>query len=205
MQKSIVRKKVLWRWSLSIVGIGAVYALWNGPLLWSVSKPTVIRVMPHLFPAPVQAANASVFEYQRLGIQAPAFAHAHSSPLNFADWSQISQDLHNGVNISFTGDQFSTAPLVYITGHSSDTYPHPFASVFAALSQAQPRDTFTVRLEDTEYTFTVEKKKVVHPTDEAAFQEHSDDPHIQTVLLVTCTPLLTSRDRLIVVGKRAMP
>ncbi len=91
-----------------------------------------------------------------------------------------------------------------ITGHSAgDIYSsNPYKYIFSGLERLEDGDLIYVNYNSVRYTYRVVKKEVVEPSDVAALVVETDKP---LITLVTCTPLGTSRYRLLVTGEQISP
>lgn len=91
-----------------------------------------------------------------------------------------------------------------ITGHSAgDVYSsNPYKYIFSGLERLEDGDLIYVNYESVRYTYKVIKKQVVEPTNVAALTVGTDKP---LITLVTCTPLGTSRYRLLITGEQISP
>lgn len=91
-----------------------------------------------------------------------------------------------------------------ITGHSAgDIYSsNPYKYIFSGLERLEDGDLIYVNYNSIRYTYRVIKKEVVEPTDVAALVVETNKP---LITLVTCTPLGTSRYRLLVTGEQISP
>ena len=91
-----------------------------------------------------------------------------------------------------------------ITGHSAgDIYSsNPYKYIFSGLERLGDGDLIYVNYESVRYTYKVIKKEVVEPTDVAALVVETNKP---LLTLVTCTPLGTSRYRLLVTAEQISP
>ena len=91
-----------------------------------------------------------------------------------------------------------------ITGHSAgDVYSsNPYKYIFSGLERMEDGDLIYVNYESTRYTYRVIRKEVVEPSDVAALVVDTEKP---LITLVTCTPLGTSRYRLLVTGEQISP
>ena len=91
-----------------------------------------------------------------------------------------------------------------ITGHSAgDVYSsNPYKYIFSGLERLEDGDLIYVNYNSVRYTYEVIKKEVVEPSDVAALIVQTDKP---LITLVTCTPLGTSRYRLLVTGEQISP
>lgn len=91
-----------------------------------------------------------------------------------------------------------------ITGHSAgDVYSsNPYKYIFSGLERLEEGDLIYVNYNSVRYTYRVTKKEVVEPTNVGALVVQTDKP---IITLVTCTPLGTSRYRLLVTGEQISP
>ena len=91
-----------------------------------------------------------------------------------------------------------------ITGHSAgDVYSsNPYKYIFSGLERLDNGDLIYVNYNSTRYTYRVVKKEVVEPSDVASLVVNTDKP---LLTLVTCTPLGTSRYRLLVTAEQISP
>lgn len=91
-----------------------------------------------------------------------------------------------------------------ITGHSAgDIYSsNPYKYIFSGLERLEDGDLIYVNYNSVRYTYRVIKKQVVEPTNVASLIMTTDKP---LITLVTCTPLGTSRYRLLVTGEQISP
>lgn len=91
-----------------------------------------------------------------------------------------------------------------ISGHSSndviDSGDYKF--IFARLEHLNKGDTIYANYKGTRYTYVVTKKEVVKPTDVQALIYDTDKP---VMTLITCTPLGTSLNRLLVTAEQISP
>ena len=91
-----------------------------------------------------------------------------------------------------------------ITGHSAgDVYSsNPYKYIFSGLERLDDGDLIYVNYNSVRYTYSVVKKEVVEPSNVAALVVETDKP---LLTLVTCTPLGTSRYRLLVTAEQISP
>ena len=91
-----------------------------------------------------------------------------------------------------------------ITGHSAgDVYSsNPYKFIFSGLERLEDGDLIYVDYQAVRYTYKVVKKEVIEPTNVAALIVDTDKP---LITLITCTPLGTSRYRLLVTGEQISP
>ncbi|MBQ6313676.1 class E sortase [Candidatus Saccharibacteria bacterium] len=91
-----------------------------------------------------------------------------------------------------------------ITGHSAgDVYSsNPYKYIFSGLERLEDGDLIYINYKSTRYTYSVFKRDVVEPTNVAALVVDTDKP---ILTLVTCTPLGTSRYRLLLFAEQISP
>lgn len=91
-----------------------------------------------------------------------------------------------------------------ITGHSAgDVYSsNPYKYIFSGLERLENGDLIYVNYNSMRYTYRVVKKEVVDPSNVAALVVNTDKP---ILTLVTCTPLGTSKYRLLVTAEQISP
>ena len=91
-----------------------------------------------------------------------------------------------------------------ITGHSAgDVYSsNPYKYIFSGLERLEDGDLIYVNYNSTRYTYRVVKKEIVDPSNVAALVVETNKP---LLTLVTCTPLGTSRNRLLITAEQISP
>lgn len=93
---------------------------------------------------------------------------------------------------------------VAVSGHSSNDFTDTGAAkfVFARLEQMQKGDIFYLNYQGTRYTYSVTRTQIVAPNDVKALQVGSDKA---MATLITCVPLGTANNRLLVFGEQVSP
>lgn len=91
-----------------------------------------------------------------------------------------------------------------LSGHSSnDVFDDgEYKFVFARLEQLRKSDTIYVNNDGVRYTYTITKIRTVKPTQVNALTEPTDKP---IITLITCTPLGTATNRLLVTAEQISP
>ena len=91
-----------------------------------------------------------------------------------------------------------------LSGHSSNDIidKGDYKFIFARLDQLASGDTIYVNYQGKRYSYTVTKKEVVKPTDVQKLVYKTDKP---ILTLITCTPLGTSTNRLLVTAEQVSP
>lgn len=190
---------------LLVVLLTLIFAgLWNIRLLVQVAKPQILSLtQPETAKKLPETVADNTLVYPRLGINTPIQEKAASSPMDQKDWAQMAAALRQGISLNYTEADFSQSRLSFLTGHSSDTYPHAYSAVFSPLGQAEVGDTFALNNKGTTSTYKVIDKKILNPADKTGYLSYlSPDPSIQRVELVTCWPLFSTSKRLVVVGEK---
>lgn len=90
------------------------------------------------------------------------------------------------------------------SGHSSNDLfePGEYKFIFAQLEKLREGDTIYANYEGTRYTYIVTKREVVRPTEVSKLVYPTDKP---VMTLITCTPLGTAIDRLLVTAEQISP
>jgi sortase A len=91
-----------------------------------------------------------------------------------------------------------------ISGHSSNDLfdGGNFKFIFARLEQLNIGDTFYLNYEGTRYTYSIVRTEVVKPTDVSKLIYETNKP---VVTLITCVPVGTSQNRLLVTAEQISP
>ncbi len=91
-----------------------------------------------------------------------------------------------------------------LSGHSSNDWldQGDYKFIFARLEQMKEGDAIYVNYNSVRYTYTVTNTQVVKPTDVSALRVGTDKPRLT---LITCTPLGTALNRLLVFADQVSP
>jgi LPXTG-site transpeptidase (sortase) family protein len=116
----------------------------------------------------------------------------------------VSDNLKNGAihisGASLPGENGN----VFITGHSSN-YPwisSKYNAVFALLDKEVIGDLILIKFRDVNYVYQIEEKLVVGPMQTSVMDAYAKYP---TLTLMTCTPVGTNLNRLIIRAKQILP
>lgn len=92
-----------------------------------------------------------------------------------------------------------------LSGHSSNDLfdPGDYKFIFARLEQLAEGDTFYVNYLGERYTYSITKKEIVKPTDVQKLVYDTGGKPIMT--LITCVPLGTAQNRLLVTAEQISP
>lgn len=120
------------------------------------------------------------------------------------NWYQLEQNIQSGLRDGVVVHPTSHAPGAvgnfFATGHSSYYVwdSGRFKDVFALLHEVKIGDTVEVYWNGQKFEYTIKEEKIVPPTDISVLN-HPTDRSILT--LMTCTPVGTNKNRLILVGE----
>ena len=129
-------------------------------------------------------------------------------PIHFGiPLSEVMSAMNNGVaHYRIAGASAYPGEIgnLVITGHSAgDVYSsNPYKYIFSGLERLEDGDLIYVNYQSVRYTYRVTKKEVVDPSNVAALVVDTKKP---ILTLVTCTPLGTSRYRLLVTAEQISP
>ncbi len=183
---------------LIVVLVGG--GIWYRQLIINVAKPVIVAASDST-PTPAPAED-NTFTYTSLGIKAPVIQLTNTDPFESTDWGRFTDALNQGVGISTDQPTLDEAHTLYIVGHSSTVKPTPYSFVFAGLGQASLGDSFTFTANGKTYTYKVVSKQVINPNNVDAFLAlQTNDPAPKQAILVTCWPVFTTKNRMVIVGE----
>lgn len=111
---------------------------------------------------------------------------------------EYNQALKSGVNhLPGTALPDSGKGNVVIYGHSSSENGGIYGQIFSSLNQLEKGDKIELSYKDQPYIFSVVDKQIIKPDDLTAL----DQTKTQYITLMTCWPIGTTDERLIVIGK----
>lgn len=120
------------------------------------------------------------------------------------DWQALEDDIQKGLQKGVVHYPGTAVPgqigNVFITGHSSYYVwaPGEYKDTFALLHNLEVGDTIIIYYNENKYTYVIEERKVVKPSQVDVLKQ-SDDKRLT---LMTCTPIGTALNRLILVAKQ---
>lgn len=113
--------------------------------------------------------------------------------------NEYNQALKNGVNhLPGTALPDSGKGNIVIYGHSSSDEGGIFGQIFSSLNQLEKGDKIELSYKDQPYIFSVVDKQIVEPNNLSVL----DQTKTQYITLMTCWPIGTTDERLIVIGKK---
>jgi sortase A len=124
-----------------------------------------------------------------------------------SDQSSLNRAMDKGVawfNIQGASARPGEKGNFVVSGHSSNDWLDngDYKFIFARLEQIVEGDVIYVNYNSTRYTYSVTHTKVVKPTDVGALVEPITKP---IITLITCVPLGTADNRLLVFGEQVNP
>ena len=196
---------------LGVVVMVAVMALLNGELImaqikYHFDKPVAATSQTVASAAPVVDTKSP---HPELGPQLTIPSINVVVPIELdqgsAEW-QIQIALRSGV-VHYDNSANPGQPgNVAIFGHSSGQpwAPGKYKFVFTLLDKVKPGDLIYIDYQGTRYTYKMSGSQVVDPTDVAVLQA-SGKPDQHQLALITCTPVGTSKSRLVVHAQQISP
>lgn len=126
---------------------------------------------------------------------------------NAADQNSLNQAMNDGVawfNIQQAHSRPGENGNFVLSGHSSNDWldQGSYKFIFAPLEQMKVDDTFYVNYSQKRYMYKVTSTRVVAPTDVNSLATDNTKPMIT---LITCTPLGTALNRLLVFADQVSP
>jgi sortase A len=143
-----------------------------------------------------------VLTIPRIGVEVPIIWSANAS-----DQNSLNDAMDHGVawfNISGANARPGEVGNFVLSGHSSNDWldQGDYKFIFARLEQLNEGDTIYVNYNSVRYTYQITTKEVVKPTDVAALTRPTTKP---ILTLITCTPLGTALNRLLVFADQTSP
>ncbi len=119
------------------------------------------------------------------------------------NWNQLETNIQGGLRDGVVVHPVSHEPGAYgnffVTGHSSyyKWDPGRFKDVFALLHEVKEGDVIDIYWEGQKFEYQIHTKKVIPPTEISVLNQPVDQ---SIITLMTCTPVGTNKNRLILVG-----
>ncbi|OGN04927.1 MAG: hypothetical protein A2831_02635 [Candidatus Yanofskybacteria bacterium RIFCSPHIGHO2_01_FULL_44_17] len=184
---------------LIVLGIaGATYPFWGGNI---IHEPNILEqlgqseinaqsITPRLLPAEGTSPKPVVPIYNNrliivsAGVDMPLFLSASDKALLKGGWMYSDNSTpDNGGNTVIFGHRW--------------LYKPPVKNTFYNLDKTKVGDKFSINWNGTIYNYWVSEVKIVTPS-EVSVLNPTDSPQ---VTLITCTPLFSTKYRLVVIGK----
>lgn len=193
-------------WTRGILLLGLGLSVWYLPILLHRQPPISTHETTQIVQAEEQHEPDSI-EYPSLGIKTPLHQLA-VDPFSASSAPTISDALKTGVALvaaDTNKQEIASSSMMYIIGHSSDVRLHQYAFIFSSLGKSQIGDVIKITKDGHSYDYKVESTKICAPEDMNCFNSvKPTDEHMQKVVLVTCWPVFTTKNRLLVVAQRSL-
>lgn len=106
--------------------------------------------------------------------------------------------LNNGVALMQGSSLPGMKGNIFIYGHSSSTVSSPYEKIFASLNDLGSKDEINIYYKGRDLIYAVVEKKIIDKDDFSVLQPTTEE----TLTLMTCWPIGTSKQRLVVVSLR---
>ncbi len=123
---------------------------------------------------------------------------------NHKNWQELERRIQEGLRGGVVVHPISRAPgrngNFFLTGHSSyyAWAQGRFKDVFALLHEVEVGDRIEVYWEGKKYVYIIQTKGIVEPTEVSILNQPRDR---SIITLMTCTPIGTNKQRLVLVGE----
>lgn len=159
-----------------------------------IQTPTEFTVLPPDNRIVIPAINKNI-----------PLVNVSSDSLVNEDWKKLEDDIQEGLREGVVRYPGTADPgefgNVFVTGHSSYYLwdPGEFKDVFALLHDLRVGDNFTIYWEGRRYDYTIYEREIVPPTQTDVLSQPTTK---KIATLMTCTPVGTAKDRLILVAEQ---
>ncbi|MFA6423600.1 MAG: sortase [Patescibacteria group bacterium] len=144
----------------------------------------------------ISEINNNEFKYPKLGIDAPV-AETSANPFFANEWKEIEKLSQMGtVKVKYND---KTDLLI---GHSTDKTPHLYSSIFAGLNYAKTNDLIYIKNNNIEQIYTITDKRILSPDKIKNYLSNETNKNYNKLVLITCWPLFTSQNRLLVTAEQ---
>lgn len=142
-----------------------------------------------------------------LGIRAPVLLPSLKYWSSHA-WTLMEEQMQVGLNYGTVAYPHSTNPggmgSLIIAGHSSPptltAEQSAYGNVFAKLPDISIGENITISSGRSSVTYTVEDKIIVKPSEVSILEQQNDESLLK---LITCYPVGTTKNRMIIIAKKA--
>ena len=157
----------------------------------------ITPVDPTVVSTTVSADNKLIIP--KLNIEVPVHFGISLDEVDNAMVNGVAHYMISGAS-AFPGEIGNTV----ITGHSAgDIYSNnQYKFIFSGLERLEDGDLIYINYNSTRYTYSVKRKEIIEPSNVSVLVYETNTP---ILTLITCTPLGTSRYRLLVVAEQISP
>lgn len=114
------------------------------------------------------------------------------------DKKKYDESLTKGVALMQGSSLPGLSGNIFIYGHSSSDIQSPYEKIFATLNDLVIGDQIKVHYKGQNFTYAVSKQKIIDKDDLSVLQSTTEE----TLTLMTCWPVGTSKQRLVVISLR---
>lgn len=187
---------------LGVLIMGGMYVLLNAQWIsaqyvYYTTEPAQVQKVAEQ-PAVTIAQDASEISIPTLNAKAPVIVEPSTNE------NAVQVALENGV-VHFGGTAiFGDYGNVVVVGHSSGSpwAPGDFKTVFTLLEKVKQDDEIIVDYKGQRYIYKVTSSEVIKPTDLGVLNQPTN---VRTISLITCTPVGTNTNRLVVHAEQISP
>lgn len=181
--------------SYLVINAPAVYKKFN--YTWDVSllKKPYSKALATPTPNPFNPTSEARIVIPKIGVDAPI------------SWNVTDTDMKTKLLEGVAHSEGTALPgaigNIFITGHSSyySWVDSPYKDVFALLDKLDSGDKVYIKYSSDIFTYDVQSSKVVAPSDVSVM----DQGNQKTLTLMTCVPIGTNLNRLVITAVQSSP
>jgi LPXTG-site transpeptidase (sortase) family protein len=173
----------------SILSLGLLNSSWlNQEVMYALSNHNNSLSLP---PTSYNKSSEAIIKVPKIHVRAPIVVNEQQT-----DARSVSQALRSGVLLYGNSSKPGLNGNTVIVGHSSGMplAPGKYKWVFTLLDKLKTGDKIVLSYQGLNYVYTVQSKTVVSPNNSAVLQPTKSS----TLSLITCTPVGTNKNRLVV-------
>lgn len=165
--------------------------------IYYTSVPVKVQPVADV-PSVAVAKDASEISIPALGVAAPIIVEPST------DESAVQASLEKGVVHYGSTAEFGETGNAVVFGHSSGSpwAPGDFKTIFTLLDKTKQGDEIIVDYMGQRYIYKVTSIEIIKPTDLRVLNQPTD---VKTISLITCTPVGTNTNRLVVHAEQISP
>lgn len=177
--------------AISVFGLLNIQALYARTMVWTLPDPSVGTSLNAVTPSVIAPSNEPRIIIPSIGVDAPVVYDEQRT-----DDAVVQKALERGVVHFGRSALPGTVGNAVLVGHSSNLpwVPGDYKFVFALLEHVEPGQDITLDYDGTRYTYRITEKRVVSPNNISVLEDTTD----ARLTLITCTPVGTDKQRLVV-------
>lgn len=178
-----------------VINFSAVLKISNYGLNVSLLKKSYSKAVPTPTPNPFDAQAEARLVVPKIGVDAPIIWNVSEAQFN----EKLLQGVIHSQNTALPGQLGN----IFITGHSSyySWVNSNYKSVFALLDKLQTGDKIYIKYSSQIFEYEVFSRVVVKPDDTSVLDQGTN----KELSLMTCVPIGTNLNRLVVKSKQISP